>query len=89
MGETITVENISCDTETDHKVNSSSLMGQESDVFLTRRKSRLNFTEKYNSLCQVASTNWTHKGPHGKRGGDQTNLPEEKKVMNLREKLQP
>lgn len=51
MGEPITVENISCDTEADYKVNSSSLMGQESNVFLTRRKSRLNFTEKYNSLC--------------------------------------
>ena len=51
MGETISAENISYDTEADHKVNSSSLMGQESDVFLTRRKSGWNFTEKYNSLC--------------------------------------
>lgn len=85
MRETISAENISYDTEADHKVNSSSLMGQESGVFLTGRKSGLNFTEKYNSLLY----NWTHKGPHGKRGGDQTNLPEGKKVVNLRDKLQP
>ena len=51
MGETISAENISYDTEADHKVNSSSLMGQESDVFLIGRKSGWNFTEKYNSLC--------------------------------------
>lgn len=51
MGETISAENISYDTKADHKVNSSSLMGQESGVFLTGRKSGLNFTEKYNSLC--------------------------------------
>lgn len=51
MGETIPAENISYDTEADHNVNSSSLMGQERDVFLTGRKSGLTFTEKYNSLC--------------------------------------
>ena len=51
MVETISAENISYDTKADHKVNSSSLMGQESGVFLTGRKSGLNFTEKYNSLC--------------------------------------